>query len=98
MTSTGEQFTRIEATSLLIDVDDELTFRRWAISHRYGDSAYAFRKLLRKAGLLPVQSASGTHWRRGAKDYGWRGSEAPIIVEVWWPMTDPCPAGELWPD
>lgn len=34
------------------------------------------------------------HWRRGGKAYGQPG--ACIVVEVWWPLSDPCPAGELW--
>jgi hypothetical protein len=35
----------------LIDHDDENIFRRWAMDNRYGDSAYAFRRLLELAEL-----------------------------------------------
>lgn len=35
------------------------------------------------------------HWRRGGKVYGTHG--AFIVVHVWWPLSDPCPRGSLWP-
>lgn len=41
------------------------------------------------------RSATGSHWRRGAKDYGWPDPFV-LLVEVWWPLALPA-EGDLWP-
>lgn len=40
---------------------------------------------------------TATHWRRGAKDYGWP-DPVVLVVEIWWPLSDPEPSSELWPE
>lgn len=51
-----EGFEHIDHYNLLLERTDYGIFRRWANENRYGDSAYAFRKLLRLAGLLNAAS------------------------------------------
>jgi hypothetical protein len=48
----------IREAHLLLDINDENAFRRWAIENKYGDSAYAFRRLLEKAGVEPIKKTS----------------------------------------
>lgn len=47
---------------------------------------------------VPGRPQLAGHWRRGAKDYGWyHGEPGKVVVEVWWPLSDPSPEGVLWP-
>jgi hypothetical protein len=43
---------------LLLDLDDYNAFRRFAFDNKYGDSAYAFRRLLERAGVRAVEGAT----------------------------------------
>jgi hypothetical protein len=45
----------IRETHWLIDLDDRNAFEQWAIRNRYGDSAYAFRRLLELAGVKDAE-------------------------------------------